>query len=145
MAEKKSKVKNMDKRKSEEVNPDRKRLPVPDNMASRNRQLYSDYDVRSVTEKLAEIVRADIKPMELLAALERSSSAVWVLWMHLVAIPATRPELRSLLCHIWDGAASDTQLAEVLGVHRHTIRNWKRELYQLIDDLPIGSVTGIEQ
>lgn len=140
----KEKEKEMESKAAEEKTADRTNVPVPPNIVNPDKPAAKAHDGRSVTEKLSEIVRADIKPMELLAALEGSSSAVWVLWMHLVAIPPTRPELRALLCHIWDGIASDTQLGQMFGVHRHTIRKWKRELYGLIDELPLGTVTGLD-
>ena len=67
-------------------------------------------------------------PEEMLERLEGASSAVSTLWSHVMSIPAWRPELRVLLCHLWDGCTNDTNLARRLGVHRHTVRRWRREL-----------------
>ncbi len=121
----------------------KKRRRIPDGIVNPLPKRYDEFDNRPSTQKLAEIVLENPQPVELISALENTSSAVWVLWMHLVAVPASRPELRALLCHIWDGITSDTQLAAVLGVHRHTVRKWKKELCPIIEELPLGSITGI--
>jgi len=104
-------------------------------MASK-RANSGDGGTRLTSELLARLIRSDADPAELLERLENTSASVWVLWMHLMVIPDGRPELRALLCHIWDGMTTDTQLAKKLGVHRHTIRKWRGELRQYLDRLP---------
>lgn len=91
---------------------------------------------RLTSDLLARLIRSDANPAELLERLENTSASIWVLWMHLMVVPDARPELRALLCHIWDGMTSDTQLAKKLGVHRHTVRKWRSELREYLDKLP---------
>ncbi|MEP0813233.1 MAG: hypothetical protein HRF49_01030 [bacterium] len=93
---------------------------------------------RFVAHDLLRLMDGAAAPSDLLDALQNTSSAVWVLWMHLQVIPPERPELRSLICHIWDGVTSNTELGRMMGVHRHTILKWRRELAKYCENLPTG-------
>lgn len=106
-------------------------------MASSKKKRKSE-SPKLTSELLIELIKSGASPAELLDRLENTSASVWVLWMHLMTVPDSRPELRAMLCHIWDGMTSDTQLARKLGVHRHTIHKWRGELREYLDELPSG-------
>lgn len=76
---------------------------------------------------------ASAGPEELLERLEAASMGAVALWKYVVLIPNTRPELRALLCHIWDGCTSDSMLSRKMGVHRHTVKRWRKELCELLN------------
>ena len=92
---------------------------------------------RLTSDELLSVLEDGLSPHELLSRLQNSSAAVWVLWMHLAAVPADRTELRAMLCHIWDGMTSDVAIAERMHVHRHTVRKWRKELHTYIKHLPV--------
>jgi len=79
-------------------------------------------------DAVAAIPEAGLTPDEMLEHIEMASAAASALWSYVMLVPASRPELRVLLCHLWDGCTSDTNLALRMRVHRHTVRRWRKEL-----------------
>lgn len=71
---------------------------------------------------------ASIGPEEILEKLEAASVSATALWKYISLVPNSRPELRALLCHMWDGCTSDTFLAQRMRVHRHTVARWRKQL-----------------
>lgn len=79
-------------------------------------------------DAVSGVAQAALTPDEMLEHIECASSAASALWSHVMSVPASKPELRVLLCHLWDGCTSDTHLAARMRVHRHTVRRWRQEL-----------------
>ncbi len=77
-------------------------------------------------------VSVSIGPEELLERLEAASVSATALWKYVTLVPNSRPELRALLCHMWDGCTSDTYLAQRMRVHRHTIARWRKQLADIL-------------
>ncbi|MEP0813232.1 MAG: hypothetical protein HRF49_01025 [bacterium] len=72
-------------------------------------------------------------PDEALDRIEAASTNAAALWRYLALIPPDRPELRNLLCLMWDGVTCNSELGRLTGVHRHTVRQRKKQLKVLIE------------
>lgn len=80
-------------------------------------------------------------PEELLERLEAASIGASALWKYVLMVPNSRPELRALLCHIWDGCTSDSMLSKKLRVHRHTVTRWRNELGKILKKRGVAART----